>query len=80
MSSAEQIVYEGVSQQVGGKLLVDVLNESYRELNSTEEDGWETRLCEITTGPANGTPTMYELAVPKTMVSVPFCEQILDAR
>ncbi len=69
-----RIDYVGMDQKVGDGLLVDALNKAYQEANSSTESPWELRVCEITTGPAKGTPTKYNMAVPKSMVDISICK------
>ncbi len=72
--SIDKIDYVGMNQKVGDTLLVDALNKAYQEANSSTESPWELRVCEITTGPAKGTPTKYNMAVPKSMVDISICK------
>ena len=72
--SIDKIDYVGMDQKVGDTLLVDALNKAYQEANSSTESPWELRVCEITTGPAKGTPTKYNMAVPKSMVDISICK------
>ena len=62
---------ELLAKKSGEKLVTD-LNQ-YTESNFGEES-WTTSMCTITSGPAEGTSTKYNLPLPKKLPKPSFCE------